>query len=86
MIAHPLFDPETVDYDFALLRLQHPVTISGSVGIACLPPDGTDQFVGRTMTISGWGRSKFNGFRSSKLKAAFVIAESNQVGQFVIIL
>ncbi|NXX87434.1 KLK14 protein, partial [Urocolius indicus] len=52
-IPHPAFDPNTLDSDLMLLRLQRPVELSEAVRPlplprACAPP-------GTSCLVSGWG-------------------------------
>ena len=47
IIQHPMYNPDTSDYDFALLMLETTATISDKIGFVCLPPDATELFVGQ---------------------------------------
>ncbi|NXS45025.1 KLK14 protein, partial [Balaeniceps rex] len=52
-IAHPAYDPATLDNDLALLKLDQPAALGGAVWPlalprACAPP-------GTTCLVSGWG-------------------------------
>ncbi|KAL1421223.1 hypothetical protein MTO96_023201 [Rhipicephalus appendiculatus] len=55
-IAHPEYDPETVDMDLALLRLRSAVTLGPYVLPACLPEQGDTPPRGELFTILGWGK------------------------------
>lgn len=55
-IAHPQYDPETVDMDLALLRLRSELTLGPYVLPACLPEQGDTPPPGALATILGWGK------------------------------
>ncbi|XP_050046986.1 trypsin-7-like [Dermacentor andersoni] len=55
-IAHPEYDPETVDMDLALLRLRSALTLGPYVLPACLPEQGDAPPPGALATILGWGK------------------------------
>jgi len=74
---HPNYNSNSQDNDFALLELVSPAPISSTVGIACLPPDVSQTFVGTTLTISGWGTISSNGPQSPDLKVGTVQGLSN---------
>ena len=44
-------------YDFALLKLKIPATLSEMVGIVCLARNPHERFVDFEFTISGWGKT-----------------------------
>ena len=56
---HPEYDPETVDYDIALIKLQSPAKLNDYVTPACLPSntDNLNQTFppGLNCEVSGWG-------------------------------
>nr|XP_032833196.1 transmembrane protease serine 3-like [Petromyzon marinus] len=54
---HSLYDPQSSDFDVALLRLQGPAHFSGSVSPACLPGAEFDSPPGQMCWITGWGRT-----------------------------
>ena len=66
-----------MDFDFSLLRLSTPASVSASVGFACLPPDTTQTFAGTIMKISGWGTTSSGGSQSPNLLYAYVNGLSN---------
>ena len=76
---HPSYNSNTMDNDFSLLELVSPAPISSTVGIACLPPDVSQTFVGTTLTISGWGTIASVGSQSPDLKVGTVVGMSNSV-------
>jgi len=47
IIQHPKYNPDTSDYDFAIIKLKSPATISDEIGVVCLPPDASELFVGQ---------------------------------------
>jgi len=60
-----------------LLKLSTPTPLSNTVGVACLPPNVTDTFVGKNLTISGWGYITPTGPQPGNLKYAFVTGMAN---------
>lgn len=52
---HPKFDPRTFEYDLALLRFYEPVPFRKNISPVCIP-EGNKSYVGRTATVTGWGR------------------------------
>jgi hypothetical protein len=38
VIPHPNYNSNTMDFDFALLKLSSPVALSANVSYICLPP------------------------------------------------
>merc|ERR1712142_8506 len=53
IINHPDYNPNTLDNDITLLKLNRPVTESDYVGFACLPPN--DFPAGSQCWVTGWG-------------------------------
>jgi secreted trypsin-like serine protease len=81
ILVHPLYDEESVAYDYSIIRLTSSVVIpamNSFTGIVCLPPDPNEQFVGTNLTVSGWGwiNGRINNL-SSVLKATFMTSISN---------
>ena len=58
IILHEKFDKTTFDADFALLRLEKPLTFSKSVRPICLPRSSTTYRPGVKCTVAGWGFNK----------------------------
>ncbi|KAM7297336.1 chymotrypsin-like protease CTRL-1 [Ixodes scapularis] len=57
---HPQWDPPTLNYDYALLKLARPLNFTGSEKALmpiCLPTPN-QEFDGMTCTASGWGLTK----------------------------
>ncbi|NWW33262.1 TMPS5 protease, partial [Panurus biarmicus] len=55
IIAHPLYNDSSLDYDIALMRLQVPLNFSGAIRAVCLPPSPQDLLQGTQCWVSGWG-------------------------------
>ena len=55
-MTHRNFDKFTYEYDIALLEMQSPVSFQPNIIPICLPEDTDDNLVGRTGTVTGWGR------------------------------
>ena len=53
---HSNYDPVTLDYDIALIKLTTPLTFESDNKIApvCLPPSGS-LYVGVDAIVTGWG-------------------------------
>ena len=77
IVVHPLWNRNSLTYDYAILTLNTPVVISPNtpfVGLVCLPPDVTQTFAGASLTSSGWGYTVggVSASASSVLKAAYL--------------
>ncbi|CAK1540031.1 unnamed protein product [Leptosia nina] len=65
VFTHPSFNPNTLQYDIAVLRLTAAVPLTPMVGSAttinraCLPPSSTTQYTGQRCWVSGWGKDMF---------------------------
>ncbi|XP_007887786.1 chymotrypsinogen B-like [Callorhinchus milii] len=60
VIVHPQYNPKTMSYDMALLKLEMPVTVNDHVSTVCLPT-ATDLFPsGMFCTTTGWGLTNPN--------------------------
>nr|AYV99632.1 venom polypeptide [Dolopus genitalis] len=59
-IKHPNFNPKTLDYDIALLRVEKPLVFEDGVQPIKLPARGQKQPTGAMATISGWGSKREN--------------------------
>jgi len=77
---HPKYNPETVDYDFSLLRLSDPVDFAMYPHIrpVCLPKDPTEDYDGFLATVAGWGATSEGGSTSNYLQSADVTVLSNE--------
>ena len=54
--VHPEHDTETVDNDFALLKLETPLVYDENIRPACLPERSLE--IGEMGTILGWGKTR----------------------------
>jgi len=55
IIRHPNYDSQTIDNDYAILRLANPVNFTNQVRPACLPADQSTTYAGALSTVTGWG-------------------------------
>ncbi|KDR09772.1 Plasma kallikrein [Zootermopsis nevadensis] len=56
-IVYANFSILTFNNDIAVLELESPVELNATVRPACLPADGTKNYVGRMGIVVGWGRT-----------------------------
>ena len=56
VITHVNFDKFSYEYDIALLKMVEKVDYQPNIIPICLPDDTDDNLVGRTGTVTGWGR------------------------------
>lgn len=75
-VSHPSYDPDTTDYDYALVKLSSPVKLNGCVGTVCLPT--ADVSAGAECWITGWGTLKSGGSQPRILQEARVKIISNR--------
>ena len=65
--------------DIAILKLEKEALPSSKVGYICLPASSSFvDFTGIELTISGWGKTSFEGNKSDVLKVATVNGVSNE--------
>ncbi|XP_021234149.1 serine protease 57 [Numida meleagris] len=69
-IAHPLYDPQTVDNDIRLLRLNHSATLNTFVKRIRLPRPRIDLKPGTLCSVVGWGDISNYGERPTQLMEA----------------
>ncbi|XP_074037294.1 CLIP domain-containing serine protease HP8 [Leptinotarsa decemlineata] len=72
-VAHEQYDAYDVNqyHDIGLLRLAREVTFTANVKPICLPKTANDQtksFVGKKLTVAGWGKTETRSESSVKLK------------------
>ncbi len=71
IVIHPNYDPNSDDYDIALLRLASPVTLGGSgataVALAPLVPANVGDLAGVMAVVTGWGDTSGSGSYSPVL-------------------
>jgi len=70
IIAHPQYNDRTLDYDFALLKLQNPMTLNKCVSTVKLPT--SDLRAGTSCWITGWGTLRAGGSQPTTLQEAQV--------------
>jgi hypothetical protein len=58
VITHVNFDKFSYEYDIALLKMVQKVDFQPNIIPICLPEDAEDNLVGRTGTVTGWGRKE----------------------------
>lgn len=58
IITHPSYDPDTADYDVAVLELKRPVPFTKYIQPVCLPGAGHHFPTSKKCLISGWGYLK----------------------------
>jgi trypsin len=75
-IRHPSYSAFSLDYDFALLRVDS-VSASDAKPATLASSSGADEAVGRTATVIGWGATRENGATSSTLREVDVDIVSN---------
>ena len=79
VLIHPLWNPPVSFYDYAILRLNQTASYFLNIGIACLPPNATQSFVGAKLVASGWGNTNNSAMSySNVLKAAYLRGVSNE--------
>uniref|UniRef100_A0A3B3SUT8 Peptidase S1 domain-containing protein n=1 Tax=Paramormyrops kingsleyae TaxID=1676925 RepID=A0A3B3SUT8_9TELE len=61
VIQHPNYNEYTYDFDIALMQLDSPVTFSQYIMPICLPNPAHDFPVGKSVWITGWGKTQEDG-------------------------
>lgn len=72
IIIHPGYNEDQAYHDLAIVKVSH-VEYSESVKPICIPdtPDPTGKaYIGRSVTVAGWGSYNLSNIASSKLKTA----------------
>jgi len=77
IIKHSSYNPQTSDFDIALLKLAEEVDLDTYTPV-CLP-NTADNFEGKNAWVYGWGTTSFGGVSSNKLLEVEVPVVSNQV-------
>lgn len=80
VIAHPFYNPDTADFDVAVVQLGSPLPFGRSVQPVCLPAAAHVFPPRRRCLISGWGHLKED-FRKSGLPAGVWLARNRQAGR-----
>ncbi|KAI4489475.1 hypothetical protein M0802_011087 [Mischocyttarus mexicanus] len=77
ILTHGLYDPNTSDYDIALIRLERPLSFGYTIQPVLLPQN-TDQYAAGTKAdVTGWGVLKNNGVMTDNLREVRVPIISN---------
>lgn len=77
ILDDPLYNDQNMRYDFSILTLSQPVTLSTSVSPACLPSDRDQSWAGQVATVSGWGTLSSGGNQPSVLMEVDVTVQTN---------
>jgi len=79
IVNHPEYDDDTTDFDFALLKLQHPIDFSANSHIrpVCLPTNDNKNYNDYEAITTGWGTIKYGGETAEKLQEVAVKVISN---------
>jgi len=76
--VHPNYNPSTIDYDVALLRLSAPVNFAGNIQPVKLAPSTSGDFSGGSATCTGWGLTTQGGVGSDILREVTYPVITNQ--------
>ena len=76
--THPQYNHKNADFDFAVLFLSSPLTISSTIAPICLPASTQSLYTGQVATVTGWGLTSSNGRPASTLQEAEVTIIPNQ--------
>ena len=79
ILDHPDYNSDTLDNDYAILRLANPVTFTNEVSPACLPADLSNTFAGVLATVTGWGTLSSGGSQPTVLQEVDVTVTTNAV-------
>ncbi|XP_067004199.2 trypsin-1 isoform X1 [Anabrus simplex] len=73
IISHPKFDRNTLDYDFALIRVATPFSFGSNVAAVGLPSRNEDVSPGTSAIVTGWGlTSEGDGWNATILQQVTV--------------
>jgi len=76
-IRHPNYNTNTVDNDFAILRLCNPVSFTRDISTACLPSSASNNYDNVEAIASGWGTLSSGGSLASTLREVSLDTMSN---------
>ena len=70
IINHPNWEPTSIDYDFAMVKLEGLVNFCDYAHIRpiCLPTDTSENYAGDTVISTGWGKMEEDGRGSKQLR------------------
>jgi len=77
IIIHPNYNSETIDNDFAILRLAKPVAFNKEMRPACLPADPSATYAEVIATVTGWGALSTEGSSPNVLHEVDVQVKTN---------
>jgi len=77
IINHPNYNSQTLDNDYAILRLANPIDFTIEVSPACLPADLSATYAGVLAIVTGWGTLSSGGSRPSTLQEVEVTVTTN---------
>lgn len=72
VISHPDYDRRTIDYDFALLKLQDPLTFNANISSVKLPKQDAKVAEGTIVSVSGWGNTRNSSQSTAQLRVVEV--------------
>ena len=72
LFLHGQYDPKTMDYDIALIKLENPVKLSKMVRPVCLPDESITFRSGTSCYVTGFGVTEQGGEVSTTLQEASV--------------
>lgn len=75
--AHPLYNPQNVDYDFSILNLEDYEEKGITQSFVSLPEHGEEVEDGVMLMVSGWGNTR-NSSESNRLLRAVKVPKFNQ--------
>ena len=83
VLDHPDYNSDTLDNDYAILRLANNVSFTNKVSPACLPADASATYAGVLATVTGWGTMKAGygapgGKQPTKLREVDVTVGTNE--------
>lgn len=61
VFTHPKWNPQTIDYDIALIKLATPAKLSRTVSPVCLGETRDHFYSGELCVTTGWGKTRYNG-------------------------
>lgn len=70
--VHPSYNPFTIDYDFALLKLSESLVLGENVKAIKLPEQDKSPSAGTHCTVSGWGNTLKPNESTAQLRAVTV--------------
>jgi len=79
IISHPKYNDQTMDMDFALLKLEKKIDFSANSHIRpiCLPDNVNELYTNAESIVTGWGTTSSGGSASSTLQEVMVKVISN---------